>query len=125
MPSGSHKEVAMDFLRLIVAGDIREAYRKYTGPDFRHHFPYSRGDAESLMAAMEADAAANPEKVVEFQRALQEGDLVAVHSWIQQKPTEPGAAVVHLFRFEGELIAEFWGIGELLPEESPNENGPF
>jgi hypothetical protein len=33
------------------------------GPDFRHHNPYFRGDAESLMAAMEENARKNPDKL--------------------------------------------------------------
>lgn len=119
------KEAAMEFLRLVAAGKVREAYGKYIGPEFRHHNAFFKGDAESLMVAMEENAATNPNKVLEVQRALQDGDLVAVHSRIRQTPSDPGAAVVHIFRFQGNLIAEAWDVGQAVPEDSPNENGMF
>jgi len=123
--AANHKDAAMEFLRLVASGNVREAYRKHVGPDFRHHNPFFRGDAESLMVAMEGNAAKNPNKVLEIQRALQEGDWVAVHSRVRQKPGERGVAVVHIFRFQGDLIAELWDIGQPVPENSPNEYGMF
>jgi len=123
--SANLKEAAMEFLRLAASGKVREAYHKYVGAEFRHHNPYFRGDAESLMAAMEENAVKNPNKILEIQRALQDGDLVAVHSRVRQKPDDLGGAVVHVFRFEGNLIAELWDIGQAVPENSPNEYGMF
>ena len=77
------------------------------------------------MVAMEENAATNPEKVLEIQHALQDGVLVAVHSRVRQKPGDLGVAVVHIFRFHGNLIAELWDIGQAFPENSPNEYGMF
>jgi predicted SnoaL-like aldol condensation-catalyzing enzyme len=119
------KDAAIDFLRLVAAGNVREAYDKYVGPQFRHHNQYFRGDAQSLMEAMEENAIQNPDKVLEVQRALQDGDLVAVHSRVRQNPSDIGSAVVHIFRFEGNLIAEAWDVGQAVEENSPNENGVF
>jgi predicted SnoaL-like aldol condensation-catalyzing enzyme len=119
------KEAATEFLRLVAAGKVREAYSKYIGPGFRHHNAFFPGDAESLMVAMEENAVKNPNKVLEVQRALQDGDLVAVHSRVRQNPSDPGAAVVHIFRFEGNLVVELWDVGQAVPENSPNENGMF
>jgi predicted SnoaL-like aldol condensation-catalyzing enzyme len=50
---------------------------------------------------------------------------VAVHSRVRQTPGDPGGAVVHLFRFEGDRIAELWDIGQPVPAESVNDNGMF
>jgi predicted SnoaL-like aldol condensation-catalyzing enzyme len=77
------------------------------------------------MIAMEENAARNPNKVLEIQRALEDGDLVAVHSRVRRKPGDLGAAVVHIFKFEGNLIVELWDMGQAVPEDSPNENGMF
>lgn len=118
-------EAASDFLKLIVSNQIREAYKRYVGEKFRHHNPFFRGDAESLMIAMEEDAAANPDKVLEIQHTLQDGELVAIHSWIRQQPGDLGTSVVHIFRFEGDLITEAWDVGQAVPEDSPNEHGMF
>jgi len=125
MDQQSHKEAAKEFLRLAASGSVREAYRKYVGTGFRHHNPYFRGDAESLAAAMEENAAKFPDKKLDIQRALQEGNLVAVHARVRMKPGDPGVALVHIFRFEGNRIAELWDIGQAGPENSPNEHGMF
>lgn len=66
----NHKESAIEFLRLAASGKVREAYRKFVGPEFR-------------------------------------------------------GAVVHVFRFQGNLIAELWDVGQAVPENSPNEYGMF
>ena len=125
MSEQSNKDAAIEFLTLVASGDVREAYRKHIGPEFRHHNPYFPGDANSLMVAMEENAVKNPNTLLEIQCALQEGDLVAVFSRIRQKPGDFGAAVVHIFRFQGNLIAELWDIVQDVPENSLNENGMF
>jgi len=124
MPA-SRKEVALSFLRLAASGKVREAYQKHVAPNFKHHNPYFRGDAESLMIGMEENASKNPNKVLEVQRAIEEGDLVAVHSRVRMKPGEPGLAVVHIFKFQGDRIIELWDLGQPVPQNSPNENGMF
>ena len=125
MPKPQHKEAAMEFLRLVASGSVREAYQKYVAAGFRHHNPHFRGDAESLAAGMEENAAKFPDKKLEIQRAIEEGDLVAVHSRVRMKPGDAGVAVVHIFRFKASLIAELWDIGQPAPENSPNEHGMF
>jgi len=120
-----HKETALSFLRAAASGNVREAFQKHVVPGFRHHNAYFRGDAESLMKGMEENAAKNPNKVLEVRHAIEEGDLVAVHSRVRMKPGEPGLALVHIFKFEGDRIVELWDIGQPVPENSPNENGMF
>lgn len=119
------KDIARDFLNLASQGRSREAFRLYAGNGFRHHNVYFKGDAESLITAMEESAKKNPDKILEFQRTLQDGELVAVHSRIRQNPTDPGAAVIHIFRFEADKIAEAWDFGQAVPTEIINENGMF
>jgi predicted SnoaL-like aldol condensation-catalyzing enzyme len=121
----SHKDVAVSFLELASSGKVREAYSKYVGTGFRHHNPFFEGSAEALMAGMEENALQNPNKVLEVKHAIAEGDLVAVHSHVQPKPGDSGAAVVHIFRFEAGRIVELWDLGQPVPEESPNPYGMF
>ncbi|MBE1441493.1 nuclear transport factor 2 family protein [Paenibacillus sp. OAS669] len=121
----SLKEQAVLFLQLVASGEVREAYQRYIGPGFRHHNPFFRGDADSLMLAMEENAAKNPYKILEVKLAIEEDDIVAVHSHVKQKQEDLGGAVVHIFRFHDGLIVEFWDVGQPIPEESPNENGMF
>lgn len=125
MGSQSLKEAAVEFLTLVATGKVREAYERHIAPEFLHHNPYFRGDADSLRSAMEENAAQNPDKILEVQMALQDGDRVAVFSRIRQRPDDRGGAVVHLFRFEGDRIAEMWDVGAAVPEEMVNDNGMF
>lgn len=121
----SLKERAVSFLELAASGRVDQAYADYVGDGFLHHNPYFRGDAASLKAAMAENAAQNPRKTLEVKRALEDGDLVAVHSHVRQKPEDPGAAVVHLFRFEKGRIVELWDVGQPVMDEGPNEHGMF
>ena len=120
-----HKQAAIEFLQLAASGKVDEAYGRHVGAGFRHHNPFFKGDAESLKAGMAENAEKNPGKRLEVQRALEDGDLVAVHSRVVQKPGDRGAAVVHIFRFQGDRIAELWDLGQPVPEDSPNEHGMF
>ncbi len=121
----STKDTAVSFLQLAASGKVREAYSKFVGAGFRHHNPFFEGSAESLMAGMEQNARQNPGKVLEVKRAIAEGELVAVHSHVRQKPGDLGAAVIHIFRFEQGRIVELWDLGQPVPENSPNQYGMF
>ena len=123
--ASNRKEAAVSFLKLAASGKVDEAYGKHIGPNFRHHNPYFPGDAESLKAGMAEAHAKFPDTALEVQHVFEEDDLVAVHSRVQHAPDTPAIAVVHIFRFEGDRIAELWDIGQEEPKDSPNENGMF
>jgi len=121
----SNKEIAIDFLKLTATGKANVAFANYVSLNFRHHNPYFKGDADSLINAMMENAEKNPDKVLDVQRALLDGDLVAIHSKVKQNPNDLGVALVHIFQFHNNKIVELWDIGQAIPEESPNENGMF
>jgi len=119
------KDSAVSFLKMCASGHAREAFEKYVGNDFKHHKPYFKGDAVSLRDAMQENAEQYPGKIFEVQRALEEGDLVAVHSRVQFDEKAQVIAVVHIFRFDAGKVVELWDVGQLVPEHSPNEYGVF
>src|SRR5258708_3553244 len=121
----THKEIAAAFLQMVTSGQVREAYEKYVSPDFRHHNAYFKGDRQTLMAGMEENGVKFPNKVFEVKRLLADGDLVTAHSRLKLAPDMPDMAVVHIFRFEGDMIVEEWDLGQVIPVDSPNENGVF
>ena len=121
----SHKDTATSFLRLAVSGQAKRAFESYAASDFRHHNPWFRGDAQSLAAAMDENAAQHPDKAIEFINVLEDGDLVAVHSRVRHTPGGPQVAVVHIFRFDGDRVVELWDLAQEVPAESANENGMF
>jgi predicted SnoaL-like aldol condensation-catalyzing enzyme len=77
------------------------------------------------MIAMEEIAAKNPNKVLEIQRALEDGDLVAIHSRVKQKPGDLGAAVVHIFKFRGNRVVELWVWASPCRRSPPTKTGCF
>ena len=119
----TRKQIAVDFLTTIVSGDVRGAYERHAGEEFRHHNPYFASDAASLRKGMEEDEAANPGKKLEVQHALQDGDFVAVHSKLSRAGMV--VAVVHLFRFDDDRIVELWDVAQVAPENIVNEHGMF
>ena len=120
-----NKDAVTSFLKLASAGKVDDAYSKFVGNGFKHHNAFFEGSAESLQAGMKENAVLNPDKVFEIKRVIAEGDFVVTHSRVQQKPSDLGAAVVHIFRFENGNIVELWDLGQPVPEESPNQYGMF
>jgi predicted SnoaL-like aldol condensation-catalyzing enzyme len=121
----SHKNAAISFLHLVVAGKIKEAYETYVRQDMLHHNTAFAGDAASLEKAMEENYSQFPHKIIDDKHALEDGGFVTVHSHVRVRAEDPGFAVVHLFRFQDDHIVEMWDIGQAVPENSPNENGMF
>lgn len=122
--ASSRKQAAISFLKLASSGKLDEAYSNVS-PNFRHHNPYFRGDAESLKAGMAEAHTKFPNTTLDVQRVFETDDLVAVHSRVRHSTDTPEIAVVHIFRFEGDRIVEMWDVGMEAPKESPNENGMF
>jgi predicted SnoaL-like aldol condensation-catalyzing enzyme len=121
----TRKDAAVSFLRLTSSGRVREAYTRHVSSDFHHHNPFFADGANALMAGMEENARQNPDKKFDVLRTLEDGDLVAVHARVQHRPDDRGAALVHVFRFEGDRIAELWDVGQPVPADPVNANGMF
>jgi predicted SnoaL-like aldol condensation-catalyzing enzyme len=124
MANVANKEIAIGFLNEASSGKVDDAYRRVAS-NFRHHNAYFPGDTESLKQGMAQAHKQFPNTKLKVQRVIADEDLVAVHSRVQHSPETAAIAVVHIFRFEGEQIAELWDIGMEVPKDSPNDNGAF
>jgi predicted SnoaL-like aldol condensation-catalyzing enzyme len=118
-------QIAQEFLINASGGTVRTYFEKYVHPEFKHHNVFFKGDAQSLLEAIEENAKSNPDKTFEIKRALQDGDMVAVHSHASQKKNDPGFALIHIFQFKEGKIIEMWDFGQAVPAEMINENGMF
>jgi predicted SnoaL-like aldol condensation-catalyzing enzyme len=120
------KERAVEFLRLASAGKVEEAFARFVAPEFRHHNQYFPGDRASLERAMLEAARASPNKSLTVKYCYQDGNTVVTHSLVERASLQvPAIAVVHIFRFEGDRIAELWDVGQPIQADSPNTNGMF
>jgi predicted SnoaL-like aldol condensation-catalyzing enzyme len=124
-PVDGHKQAALQFLKLIEAGQIEEAYRKYVAANGRHHNPYFQAGFSALQKGMQENHDQFPNMRLTVKNVIGDGDLVAIHSQVMQSPGEAGVAAVHIFRFQGDKIAEFRDVGEPVPADTPNEDGMF
>jgi predicted SnoaL-like aldol condensation-catalyzing enzyme len=120
-----HKNIAIEFLKAAASGNAREAFVTYATTDFVHHNAYFEPDAMSLAIGMEDNSRQFPEKSLEVRHAIEEGDLVAVHSEVHHTPGDRGVAVVHIFRFSGDRIAELWDVAQEVPAAMANRSGMF
>jgi predicted SnoaL-like aldol condensation-catalyzing enzyme len=119
------KEAAVDFLKMTAAGQVEQAFERFAASDFRHHNPYFEGSAAAIKAGMLENAARFPQMLFEVQRAIADGELVAVHSRARMTPDGADIAIVHILRFEGGRIAEMWDIGQAQPDPMLNQYGMF
>ena len=120
----SRKTTAERFLQL-VCSDVERAYADLTTPGFRHHNVYFPGNAAALKKGMAENLRQFPQKKIDIKHSVEEGDRVIVMSHVRLTPDQPGYALAHMFRFEGDRIAELWDLAQEIPKDSPNENGPF
>lgn len=119
------KSKAVAFLRSVSSGNIKEGYDLYVGDGFQHHNVCFKGDANSLRQAMEENFKMYPYKKLEIKRVIREENIVMVHSFAKLTPDDSGIALIHIFRFENDKIAELWDLGQPIPSEVINGNGPF
>jgi predicted SnoaL-like aldol condensation-catalyzing enzyme len=115
------KDIAVNFLKLVISGNIDEAYEKYVDMNGKHHNMYFPAGFSSLKDAMKENHNQFPNKVFEIKNVIAEGTMAAVHSRLHLGDKQ--IAVVHLFKIENEKIVEMWDVGQEIPKELPNEDG--
>ena len=129
-----HKDIAVEFLSLVGSGNPKDGLKFFT-PECKTHNPYTVGGMNELVDAMIAVQKQGSQGVVKGSRAdfklsvrqvLADGDLVAVHTQISgSNPSAGGLRQVHIFRFNGDKIVEYWDITQMVPENAPNAAGAF
>ena len=123
--TSTRRQAAVQFLQMVVAGDIEEAYRKCVDMKGKHHNFYFPAGFLALQKAMIENHDQFPNKQLFVKNVLEDGDLVAVHSRLILNKEENDMAVLHLFRFEANRIVEMWDIGNTIAADSPNTDGAF
>ena len=130
----ARKDIAVEFLNLIGSGKPKDGL-VFFDPDCKTHNPYVVGGMNELIDAMIAVQKQGSEGIIKgskadfklvVRRVLADGDMVAVHTQVAgSKPNDGGLRQMHLFRFRGDKIVEYWDITQLVPENAPNAAGAF
>jgi predicted SnoaL-like aldol condensation-catalyzing enzyme len=120
-----HKTAAIDFLQMVIAGDIEKAFEKHVSMTGKHHNLFTPAGFPALCKGMSENDAQFPHKKFAIKHTLEEGDLVSVHSHLVLKPGELELVTNHLIRFEGGRIVEMWDCVQAIPAELTNKDGAF
>jgi len=104
--------------------NVREAFNSFVAVAYIQHNPTIADGREAAIAALEP-MFSRPEARFDVKRILVDGDLAAVHLHGQPSATDPGGAVVDLFRLEGGKIVEHWDVLQPLPAHAANAHPMF
>jgi predicted SnoaL-like aldol condensation-catalyzing enzyme len=103
--------------------DVRTAFDTYVAPGYLQHnpgLPDGRDAARDALAVTFADPAFS----IEVVRMLVDGDLCALHLRAS-RDGRPAAAVVDIYRAEGDRIVEHWDVLQPWPVASANDHPMF
>jgi predicted SnoaL-like aldol condensation-catalyzing enzyme len=123
------KETALRFFSLLSPATIQEARDLFT-PKAKHHNPYLRQGIDALLGAIiqvqkEEGEDMPDDGLFDIKNVLVDGNLVAVHTTLQSKSNpKKGMRQVHLFRFRGNKIVEYWDVTQMAPA-TPNARRMF
>jgi predicted SnoaL-like aldol condensation-catalyzing enzyme len=125
----NHKNIVLEYFQLIAQGKFKESLR-FFAPDCKTHNPYLAGNMIDLTDAIVSASKemTTPEADFAVKHVLDEGDFVAAHTQLlanKSKPSEGGLRQVHIFRFEGDRIVEYWDITQNIMNNMPNAAGAF
>lgn len=133
-PNKAHKDITVEFLRLIGSGKPEDGLI-FFDPDCKTHNPYIAGGIKELINAMIAVQKQSAEGIIKgshadfkliLRQVLTDRDMAVVYTQVAgSKPSDGGLRQVHIFRFIGNKIVEYWDITQNIPENAPNAKGAF
>ncbi len=122
-PPMVNKDRAKEFLKLIIKGQIEEAYEKFVNMNGKHHNIHFKAGFEALKTAMKENHNAYPNKKFEIILSVEEDDIVALL-------TKVGIghniySISHFFKFKDGKIIEMWDNAQELTKNIKNKDGAF
>ena len=96
-------------------------------PGYIQHRPDVPDGPEGVLNFARETAKRFPDQRIEVVRSFVDGDYVILHNHIQLIPSEPGYAVVDIFRCKNGKLMEHWDVDKVVPppEEFAHSNGMF
>jgi predicted SnoaL-like aldol condensation-catalyzing enzyme len=103
--------------------DVRAAFDIYVAADYIQHNPGLSDGRDAARDAL-AEKFIDPAFDVTVERMLVDGDLCALHIRAR-RDGESVAAVVDLYRADGDRIVEHWDVIQPWPAQSANDHPMF
>lgn len=102
-----------------------QAARLYIGDRYIQHNPAVPNGAAAFYGYFEDFFKDHPQSRATIHRVIADGDLVALHVHSQEKPDDPGRAIVDIFRLENGKIVEHFDVIQDVPPATANGNTMF
>jgi predicted SnoaL-like aldol condensation-catalyzing enzyme len=124
------KKIVREYFKLIMQGRQKDSLR-YFAKNCRQHNPYTKGGMEELFEAMtkvQQEPSEFSDPSFSVKKTLVDGNMIAVHTELlnsRSKPSKGGLRQIHLFRFSGNKIAEYWDITQSVSSDMPNAANAF
>jgi predicted SnoaL-like aldol condensation-catalyzing enzyme len=117
-----NKQNAIAFYRTAYHGEPARAVEEYVGAEYIQHNPSVANGKAAFIEYFEKMAQEYPGKLIEFVRAVAEGDLVAVHTH-QTWPGNVEYVTMDFFRFDDNgKIVEHWDAVQAVPQQTRSGN---
>ena len=121
--TASLKDRAIAFYRTAYEGDPRRAVERYVGDRYVQHNPVVADGKEGFIDYFERMHREYPDKSISFLRAVEEGNLVALHT-LQVWPGNDRYVTMDFFRFDDAgKIVEHWDALQQVPDKMAHTNG--
>lgn len=112
------------YREVLIAMDADQVDR-YMAPDYVQHSALAEPGVAGLKAFLRQVRAQTPDAIQQIHRAFVDGDHVVVHCHVRPVPSEPGLAVVDIFRVADGRVAEHWDVIQPVVSGGPNPNPMF
>ena len=113
--------LVLEMYREVLIGMDADRVDRYMAPDYLQHSALAEPGVAGLKAFLRQVRAQTPDAVQEIKRAFVDGDHVVVHGHVRPVPSEPGLAVIDIFRVADGRVAEHWDVIQpIVPGPNPN-----
>lgn len=131
MDPQARKDVVTGFFHLIGEGRPKDGLKYFTA-DCVQHNPYVKGGMgalfDSMVAAMKSMPRQYSDPELKVRYVVADGDVVAAYTQLlasRSDPSKGGLRQVHLFRFSGDKVSEYWDVTQSITPEMGNAEGAF
>ncbi|MCC6186387.1 MAG: nuclear transport factor 2 family protein [Chitinophagaceae bacterium] len=122
MNTAKNKQNAIAFYKMAYEGNPKKAVELYVGNEYIQHNPMVADGPQPFIDYFDRMQREYPVKTIDFERAISEGDLVALHTH-QVWPDNDQYVTMDFFRFDANgKIVEHWDSIQQIPATSANKN---
>ncbi|MCW3834725.1 ester cyclase [Sphingomonas canadensis] len=124
--AAKNKALVLEFYREVLGHGRIERIHDYLHEWYIQHNVQAQDGTKSLCEFIASVVELNSEESNnKVHRCVAEGDLVVVHSEVQQHGAPNGLAIIDIFRVEDGKIAEHWDVYMDIPEIPAGHRGIF